>query len=110
MALRIQSLVYFVVIFLASLLVVFAIATISLIHSFGVVSIVGGCGICACWWLRISFRIGCVCQCGLCFAMYIVFMVRWYVARYFFHSLASFRGRKPPCCVVLFVRCGNGAA
>ena len=32
------------------------------------------------------------------------------MARCFFHSLASFRGRKPPCCVVLFVRCGNGAA
>ena len=77
MALRIQSLVYFVVIFLASLLAVFAISAISSIHSFGVVSIVGGCEICTWWWLCISFRMGCVCHYGLCFVMYIVFMIRW---------------------------------
>ena len=46
MALRIHSLVYFVVIFLASLLAVLAIAASSSIQSFGVVSIWGGCGIC----------------------------------------------------------------
>ena len=40
--LRIQALVYFVVIFLASLLAVFAIATMTSIHSFGMVSIIGG--------------------------------------------------------------------
>ena len=32
------------------------------------------------------------------------------MARCFFHSLASFRGRKPPCCAVLFVRFGSGDA
>ena len=32
------------------------------------------------------------------------------MARCFFHSLASFRGRKLPCCVVLLVTCGNGTA
>ena len=30
--------------------------------------------------------------------------------RCLFHSLASLRGRKPPCCDVLFVRLGNGSA
>jgi hypothetical protein len=30
------------------------------------------------------------------------------VARCFFHSLASLRGRKPPCYVVLSVRFGSG--
>ena len=55
---RIQSLVYFVVIFMASLLAVFAIATIMSIHSYGEVVVVSGCGICTCWWFRISFRMG----------------------------------------------------
>jgi hypothetical protein len=32
------------------------------------------------------------------------------VSRYFFHSLDSFLGRKPPCYVVLFVRIGIGVA
>jgi hypothetical protein len=32
------------------------------------------------------------------------------VSRCFFHSLASFRGRKPPCCDVQFVRFCIGAA
>ena len=30
--------------------------------------------------------------------------------RYFFHFLANLRGRKSPCCNVLFVRLGNGSA
>ena len=68
-AFRIQCLVYFVVIFLASLLEVFAIAAMVLIHSFGVVVVVGGCGICTFWWLRISFKMGWVCQCGLFLAI-----------------------------------------
>ena len=109
-ALRIRTLVYFVVIFLASLLAVFVIAAMTSIHSFGIVSIIGGWGICICWWLHISLRIGCVCHCGSFFAICIVFLMRWYVARYFFHSLASFRGRKPPCCAGLFVRFGSGGA
>ena len=57
-AFRMQFLVYFVVIFLASLLAVFAIAAIVSIHSFGGVVVVGGYGICTCWWFRISFRMG----------------------------------------------------
>jgi hypothetical protein len=52
---RIQSLVYLVANFLASLLVVFAMATISSIHSLrGVVS-VGGCEILTFWRSRIPF-------------------------------------------------------
>ena len=57
-AFRMQFLVYFVVIFLASLLAVFAIATMTSIYSFGGVVVVGGCGICTCWWFRISFKMG----------------------------------------------------
>ena len=30
--------------------------------------------------------------------------------RCLFHSLASFRGKKPPCCDVMFVRLGSGSA
>ena len=30
--------------------------------------------------------------------------------RCFFHSPASLRGKKPPCCDVLFVRLGSGSA
>ena len=30
--------------------------------------------------------------------------------RCLFHSLASLRGKKPPCCDVMFVRLGNGYA
>ena len=30
--------------------------------------------------------------------------------RCLFHSLASLRGKKPPCCAVLFVRLGSGSA
>ena len=44
-AFRMQSLVNFVVIFLASLLAVFARIAMVLIHSLGVVVVVGGCGI-----------------------------------------------------------------
>ena len=53
---------------------------------------------------------GYVCQFEFFLAMYMVFLKRWYVSRCFFHSLASFRGRKPPCCDVLLVRVGIGAA
>ena len=77
-ALWMQSLLYFVVIILASLL-----ALIS-IHSFDMVSIIGGWGICTFRWLRILSIIGCVCHCGSFFAIYIVFSMRWDVARCFF--------------------------
>jgi hypothetical protein len=109
-AFRMQSLVYFVVIFLASLFAFFAMVAMVLIHSVGGAVVIGGCGIIVCWWFRISFRIGCVCQSGSCCAIYMVFLIRWYVFRCLFHSLASLRGKKPPCCDVLFVRFGNGSA
>ena len=32
------------------------------------------------------------------------------MTRCLFHFVASFRGRKLPCCVVLFVRFGSGTA
>ena len=70
------SLVYFVVMFLACLLAVFAIAVILSIHTFSEVFVVGGLGICICRWLCISFIIGCVCQFGSFFVMYIVFFIR----------------------------------
>ena len=53
---------------------------------------------------------GCSCQSGSCCVMYMVFLMRWYVWRYLFHYLASLRGKKPPCCDVLFVRLGSGFA
>jgi hypothetical protein len=68
-AFRMQSLVYFVVIFLASLFAVFAMAAIVLIHSSGDVVVAGGCGMLTCWWFQISFRMGCTCQRGLCCTM-----------------------------------------
>ena len=42
--------------------------------------------------------------------MYIVFLIGGMYSRCFFHSLDSFRGKKPPCCDVLFVRVGIGVA
>ena len=75
-AFRMQSLVYFVVIFLASLFVVFAMAAMVLIHSAGDAAVVGGCGMLTCWWFRISFRMGCICQYGSCCAMYMAFLMR----------------------------------
>ena len=59
-----QSLVYFVVIFLASLFAVFAIVAMVSIQSIGDAVVVGGCGMLMCWWFRISFRMGCTCQLG----------------------------------------------
>ena len=47
-AFRIQFLVYFVVIFLASLFAVFAMAAILPIHSTGVATEMGGCGMRVC--------------------------------------------------------------
>ena len=98
------------VIFLASLFAFFAMVAMASIHSVGGVVVAGGCGILTCWWFRISFRMGCVCHIGSCCAMYMVFRMRWYVLRCLFHSLASLRGKKPPCCDVLFVRLGSGSA
>jgi hypothetical protein len=108
-ALRMQPLVYFVVIFLASLFTFRAMCAMVSIHSEGGVGVIGRCGMFGCWWLCISFRIGCVRQNGSCCTMYMVLRMRWYVLRCLFHSLASLRGKKPPCCV-LFVRMGSGSA
>ncbi len=55
-----QSLVYFVVIFLASLFAFFAMVAMVSIHSVGGDVVIGGCGMCTCWWFRISIRMGCV--------------------------------------------------
>ena len=71
-----QFLVYFVVIFLASLFAIFAMAAMASIHSIGGVVVIGGFGLLVCWWFRISFRIGCACQSGSCCAMYMVFLMR----------------------------------
>ena len=72
-AFRMHSLVYFVVMFFACLLAVFAMVAISSIHIFGEMFVIGGLGICTCWWLCISFSIGCVCQFGSFFVIYIIF-------------------------------------
>ena len=47
---------------------------------------------------------------GRFFVMYIVFMIKWHVARCFFHGLANLRSKKPPCWAVQFVSCGIGVA
>ena len=71
-----QSLVYFVVIFLASLFASFAMIAMTSIHSVGGAVVTGGCGMFVCWWLRISLRMGCACQSGSCCVMYMVFLMR----------------------------------
>jgi hypothetical protein len=71
-----QSLVYFVVIFLASLFAIFAMVAMALIHSSRGDIVTGGCGMLTCWWFRISFRMGCVCQSGSCCAMYMIFLMK----------------------------------
>ena len=71
-----HSLVYFVVMSLACFLAVFAMVAISFIHTFSEMFVVGGSGICTCWWLCVSFNIGYVCQFGSFFVMYIVFLIR----------------------------------
>ena len=75
-AFRMQSLVYFVVIFLASLFAFFAMVAMVLIHSVGNAVVVVGCGIIVCWWFLMSFMMGCDCQSGSCCAMYMVFLIR----------------------------------
>ena len=105
-----HSLVYFVVIFMASLFAFSAMVAMASIHSVVGIVVLGGCGRVACWWFRILFRMGCVCQSGSCCAMYMVFLMRWYVLRCLFDFLASLRGKNPPCCDVLFVRSGNVSA
>ena len=109
-AFRMQSLVYFVVIFLASLFAFFAMGAMMSIHSVGGATVAGGCGMFACWWFRISLRMEWACHSGSFWAMYMAFLMRWYVLRCFFHSLASLRGKNPPCCDALFVRLGSGSA
>ena len=49
--------------FLACFLAVFAISVILSIHTFNEV-LVGGWGICTCWWLYILVSFGRVCQFG----------------------------------------------
>ena len=109
-AFRMQSLVYFVVIFLAYLFAVFAMVAILSIHSVGVAAVTGGWGMLACGWFRNSLRMGCACHDGSFCTMYMVFRMRWYVLGYLFHFLANLRGRNPHCWDVRFVRLGNGYA
>ena len=71
-----QSLVYFVVIFLASLFTFFAMVAMPSIHSSGGDVVTDACGMFMCWWFRVSFRMGCACQCGSCCAMYMAFPMR----------------------------------
>ena len=71
-----QFLVYFVVIFLASLFAFFAMVVMVLIHSIRGVVVIGGCGMFVCWWFCISFRMGCVIHSGSYCAMYMVFLMR----------------------------------
>ena len=92
---------------MASLFVFYAMFAMVSIHSVGGAVVTGGCGMLAYWWFRISFRMGCAYESGSCCAMYMVFLMRWYVLRYLFHSLESLRGKKPPCCDVMFVRLGS---
>ena len=75
-AFNMHSSVYFVVMSLACFLAVFAMVAISSFHMLGGMLVVGRSGICTCRWLRISFSIGCVCQFGSFFVMYIVFLMR----------------------------------
>ena len=49
-------------------------------------------------------------KCGSCCAIFMVFLMRWYVVKCLSHSLASLHGRNPPCCYFLFVRLGSGVA
>ena len=63
-----QSLVYFVVIFLASLFAFFAMVAMASIHLVGGVVVTCRCGMFVCWWFRISLRMGCGCQSGSCCA------------------------------------------
>ena len=67
---------YFVVIFLASLLAFFAMVAMLLIHSVGGAIVVGGCGMFVCGWFLISSMMGCACQSGSFCAMYMVFLMR----------------------------------
>ena len=76
MAFRMQSLVYFAEIFLASLFALFAMVAMVSIHSIGGVVAIGGCGMLVCWWFRISFRMGCASHSRSCCAMYMVFLMR----------------------------------
>ena len=71
-----QSLVYFVVIFLAFLFAFFAMMAMAPVQSVVGVDISGGCGMLTCRWFRMRFRVGCVCQRGSCCTMYMVLLIR----------------------------------
>ena len=109
-AFRMQSLVYFVVIFMASLFAFFTMVAMIFIHSVRSAVVICECGMFVCWWFRILFRMGCACHSGSYCAMYMVFMMRWYVLRCLFHSLASLRDKKHHCYDVMFVRLDGGYA
>ena len=84
---------YSVVIFWASFLAIFALLARSSIHILCGRGCIGGVGRVLCTWLSICWMMGWSCQFGLFFVMYIIFRVRWYVARCFFRCFWSFFGR-----------------
>ena len=105
-----HSLVNLVVIFLASSFAILAIlARFSIQVLYRSVSFGSG-GILICVWFINSSIIGCICQFGLFFIVYMAFLRRWYVVSCFFHFLKSFLDRKPPCCVILLVNVGISGA
>ena len=48
-------------------------------------------------WFFSSSITGWFCHNGEVFVMYIAFLIRWYVVKYFFHCFCSFLGKNPPC-------------
>ena len=76
MAFFTHSLVYFVVIVRACLFVVLAIVAIVMSHSCWRLSWLGRGGMLVCLWFLSVSIIGCVCQCIVCFARKIVFLIR----------------------------------
>lgn len=70
----------------------------------------GGGGMSAYLWFFSCSRIGCVCQLGVVFVIYIALRAKWYVDKCCFHFFWSFRGKKPPCWEVQGVSWGSGGA
>ena len=103
MAFLMHSLLYLVVIFWASLFAVRTMVAMLVIHWSISVSSLGGWEIDVCRCVIMPFRMGWFLHCVLFFTVHIVLRIRWYMYRCFFHSFASFFGRKPPCFALLVV-------
>ena len=85
-----QYWVCLVVILRACLFADLAISAIILIQSCGSVFGCGGGGIVVWLWFLSSSITGWVYHAGMVFVMYIAFLIRWYVARCFFHCFCNF--------------------